>query len=370
MSIFNELLLAMAPVPLPGILAGDWLSLLCDNRFRIQCRGGMRVGTISACSIVNSLLARYEEWRYGDAIRRMEFKPPVFILGHWRSGTTLLHNLLALDSRFATPSLFDVLFPHTCLTSERFSRRPLSIFLPPTRFTDNVRFGLGVPYEDELALCTMSLRSPHLSVVFPERSDHYERFLTLRGLPDADVAKWRTALIHFLRKLTLKYQRPVVLKSPPHTARIRVIVDMFPKAKFVHIHRNPYEVFQSTLKLALDSSRRQCLQEIQQDVIIERVLRWYHLMYEAFFDERHLIPEGSFHELSFTDLEADMVGTVRRAYEALDLPRYGDSEPEVRRFAESQKTYRKTGHDPINHSLRLRIAEQWGRCFDEWRYPM
>ena len=45
---------------------------------------------------------------------------PLFILGHYRSGTTHLHNLLALDPQFAAPTFFQALNPHTFLSTERF----------------------------------------------------------------------------------------------------------------------------------------------------------------------------------------------------------------------------------------------------------
>ncbi|MGH7134511.1 MAG: sulfotransferase family protein [Pirellulales bacterium] len=320
---------------------------------------------------MNSALGCCEDLRFGQAISRTEVAPPLFILGHWRSGTTLLQNLFALDRRFATPTLFEVLFPHTLLTAERLLRPPLSLLVPRTRHTDNMRFGLDVPYEDEFAICTMTLCSPHLSMVFPQRSDHYDRFLTLRGMSDADFKCWRAGLMKFLRKLTLKHRRPLVLKSPPHTARIRLLLEMFPKAKFVHIHRDPYAVFQSMLRLVMASSLRQRLQTPRRGMVEleDLVLHWYRLMYEAFFEDRILLPEGHFHEIRFRDLERDVVGVMRRSYEALDLPSFGEVEPEVHRYAANITGYRKTPHEPLAKPLRQRIAADWRRSFDEWGYP-
>lgn len=356
------------PSIFPGIRSREWLALLRDNRFRVEPGYAVRAASITACSMVNSVLGWCENLRLGASLRATQVAAPLFILGHWRSGTTLLQNLFALDERFATPTLLEVFFPHTFLTFERLLRLPLSLVVPRRRYNDNMRFGIDVPHEDELALCTMTLCSPHLGLVFPERVDYYDRFLTLRGIPDAHLQRWCEGLMTFLRKLTLKHRRPLVLKSPPHTARIRVLLAMFPDAKFIHIHREPYAVFQSTVRMLTDSSRRQRLQRLRGDTVEHRVLRWYRLMYDAFFDERALIPEGRFHEVRFGDLERDIVGVLRHSYEALGLPDFGEIEPDVRRYAAAIHGYHKAVYDPLAKSLQQQIATQWQRSFHEWGY--
>ena len=369
MSIRDQFSIHFSPSLFPGIRAREWLALLRDNGFGVEPRCGLRAASITLCSVVNSLLGWHEDLRFGESVRNTEVPPPLFILGHWRSGTTLLQNLFALDRRFASPTLFEVLFPHTFLTAEQLLRPALSMLVPRTRHTDSVRFGLDLPYEDEFALCTMTLCSPHVSLVFPERHDHYDRFLTLRGISDAELERWRAGMMTFLRKLTLKHQRPLVLKSPPHTARVRMLLDMFPEAKFLHIHRDPYAVFQSMLRLVIDSSLRQRLQRRREETLEDLVLRWYHSMYEAFFDDRGLVPDARFHEIRFADLDRDVVGAMRCAYEALDLPSFAQIEPDIRRYAAVIKDYRKNANEPLPKSLQARIASQWQRCFDEWGYP-
>ena len=51
----------------------------------------------------------------GDDIAKTEMPDPVFILGHWRSGTTLLHGLMAQDDQFAYPRIYQVSNPHSFL---------------------------------------------------------------------------------------------------------------------------------------------------------------------------------------------------------------------------------------------------------------
>src|SRR3954466_10094312 len=85
---------------LAGISFAEWWRLLRDNRFAVDAAYWHRAAVVSVLSLVNSLLRRTEERRFGRAIRATEIaEPPIFVLGHWRSGTTHLHNLLALDGR-------------------------------------------------------------------------------------------------------------------------------------------------------------------------------------------------------------------------------------------------------------------------------
>lgn len=43
---------------------------------------------------------------------------------------------------------------------------------------------------------------------------------------------------------------PLLIKSPVHTARVRLVLGLFPRARFLYIHRDPYEVFQSAVHMA------------------------------------------------------------------------------------------------------------------------
>src|SRR5262249_55445160 len=152
-------------------------------------------------------------------------------------------------------------------------------------------------------LSIASLKSPCLGMFsFPRRADHYDRYLTFRGVPERELEEWKAAFLWFLRKLTLKHRRPLLLKSPTHTARIRLLLDLFPGARFVHIHRDPYLVFQSTEHLHRRLLLIDALQQPSADVG-EQILQRYTRMYDAFFEERDLIPEGQFHEIRFDALE-------------------------------------------------------------------
>jgi hypothetical protein len=355
---------------LAGITVGDWLKLLSENRYSVDSAYLLRAASTSLCAVSNSIFRWCEERRYGRAWAGLPVPPPVFVLGHWRSGTTHLHYLLGLDDRFACPTFYQVMFPHTFLTTERHFSGLTAFLLPERRAYDNVRVDLTVPCEDEFAMCACGQMTPYLSGVFASRAAHYDRFLTLRNAPPRAVEEWKSWLRLFFRKLMLRHGKPLILKSPPHTGRIKLLLEMFPNARFIHIHRDPYAVFQSfvhTYATGLPFGR---LQRTDQVDWTERLIRQYRELYDAFFEERGLIPAGRFHEMGYEQLERDPVGEMRKLYEALGLPAFEHVEAALRTYLRAQADYQKNAFRTLPANDRRRIAGEWRRCFEEWGYAV
>src|SRR5947199_127509 len=187
MSWRETIVAKIGPGALCGITLGDWLRLLAENRFAVDPPYWLRAGAITWGAVQNSVFRRWEQWRYEEAIRATETLPPIFILGIWRSGTTHLHNLLARDSRLATPSYYEALYPHTFLTTAWFNAPLLDRIIPRRRPMDNVAIGMGEPHEDEFALNCLTQMSFFISWAFPRRAAYYDRFLTLRDCSHEEI---------------------------------------------------------------------------------------------------------------------------------------------------------------------------------------
>src|SRR6185436_9797907 len=154
-------------------------NLLRENHFAIDPAYLPRAAAITVAALINSPFRWFEELRYRRQWESVSVAPPLFVLGHWRSGTTHLHYLLGLDDRFACPNLYQVHYPHTFLCTERRFSGPTAFLLPRHRPYDNVRLALDVPDEDEFAMCVLGFKSPYLTGVFPRRAEHFDQFLTL-----------------------------------------------------------------------------------------------------------------------------------------------------------------------------------------------
>ncbi|HVG07486.1 MAG TPA: sulfotransferase [Thermoanaerobaculia bacterium] len=355
---------------LAGITADTWWRLLRENRFAVDPAYWHRAAFVSVLSLLNSWYRRREERLYGEAVAKAELAgPPIFVLGHWRSGTTHLHNLLALDDQFGFANTYQVVNPHTFLTTEEFNSRRFRALLPDTRPMDNVALSFDAPQEDEFAPTLMCLRSLYPGISFPRNAAHYERYLTFRGVPQAEIDEWKAAFLWFLRKLTVKQGKPLVLKSPPHTARVRLLLEMFPDARFVHIHRDPYTVFRSFLHYYDTAGWYTYLQKPDLETLEGLILDRYGVMYGTYFEERALIPPGRLHEVAFADLDADPIGQTAAIYERLDLPGFERFEPKLRGYVESLQGYKKNRYEHLPAGTRERVFRAWRRSFDEWGYP-
>ena len=300
-----------------GIAYADWRVLRKEVKNDIDPEKRNDARRLTMASLWTSWRARGETRRFDAQVANTALADPVFILGHWRSGTTLFHNLLALSDEFAFPRMYQVSNPHCFLTLpiERILARQAQASTSRKRPMDNVEFEPMSAAEDEFATCPMSLRSDMISWSFFRQEPFYDRFLTFRDAPREDYERWRNALVWFLKKVTFKYNccRPL-LKSPQHTARVRLLLEQFPNARFIHVRRNPYVVFRSTQRLFETGIVPNAFQKSPgPEFQVAGILRRYKEMYDCFFDDRQLIPADHYTEIAFEDLENDLVSSVARA---------------------------------------------------------
>ncbi|VAX05786.1 hypothetical protein MNBD_GAMMA19-530 [hydrothermal vent metagenome] len=353
-----------------GITAGKWWQLLRDVNFDVDAVYAHRVAFISLLSLNNSLWAAIEKMRYQKKIDQVErVHPPVFVLGHWRSGTTHLHNLFCQDvEQFAYPNTYQAINPYTFLSTENINTRLFGWLLPKTRPMDNMAMSFSEPQEDELGLSMVCLRSLYFGITFPRLEKHFSQYLTFDNAEPQAREDFKQALAWFVRKLTLKYDKPIVIKSPSHTARIKLLLELYPDARFVHIHRNPYEVFLSSQKYHDTATWYTYLQRPDRNFLDDEILRRYVMLFDGFFAGRDLIPDGQFHEMSFRELEAAPLETMRNTYNALGLSGFSKAEPRLKKYISSLKNYKKNDHPELSAHFRQRVAENWGRSFDTWGY--
>jgi hypothetical protein len=354
---------------LAGITVGDWLRLLSANGFRISPRHSVRAIGVTLNAPLTSLLKIAEDALFGGAIERKPLPPPLFILGSWRSGTTYLHTLLSADQRFGCPNLYETMFPHTFLLTEGWCRPLLQLLVPRKRFMDDMKMSLAEPHEDEMALAIMTQRSNMLAWVFPERADVYDRYLTFAEATNEDRVAWKQALGWYVRKIAYSSGKQVVLKSPSHTARIKLILETFPDARFLHIRRHPYDVYRSMCHMAGEVIPHWGLQAYSRDRIPQMVTEWYARLYNGFFDQRPLIPAGQYFELKFEELAADPLPQIASAYAALGLPDFSMAKGRVEAHVAAQREYKQNKHADLEPAVREMLARTWKRCFDAWDYP-
>ena len=324
-------------------------------------------------TLVTGPFRLWETLRHGRRIRQTKIHPaPIFIVGHWRSGTTHLQNLLCQDERLASLTTFQAMTPGFFLIGDGWMKPLLSRVAAaryPTRLIDNIPLTFDAPQEDEFALANLSPHAFIHTFTLPRQAHRiFEREVLFRGRSPAAQKRWADRYLALLRKVTLANGgRQLVVKNCAHSARLPMLLDLFPDAKFIHIHRNPYDVYLSTLHMHRTVFARSQLQEIDPSRVEENVLTFYEVLLRRFAEDRARIPEGCLVEVRFDDLEDSPMSVLRRVYQALDIPGFDVARKSMQSYLDSVSDYRKNRYELDDAAIK-NVNKRWGFVFDTWGY--
>ena len=357
-----------APRVWEGTDCFTWLRMLAANNFAVPPSHWYIAAIVSVNSVINVALRWTLHERYGDRVRDAVLdKPPVFVIGHWRTGTTLLHELLIRDERFGFPDMQDCFNPHHALLTNRFFKRYARWMLPEKRPMDNMLLGWERPQEDEFALALLGLPSTYTDFAFPGRKPMHPGALDLSGLTRAELAKWKRLLVRFVKEVTVRTGKRLVLKSPPHTARIPTLLELFPDARFVHIVRDPRVVFPSTINLWKSMARNHSLQNPAWPGLEEKVLREFRVIYDRLEEARPLLKPGRFHEVRYEELVKNPVTELKKVYDGLELGGFDAARPRVEEYLRQNANY-ETNSYQLTDAQRAAVEERWGDVIRRYGY--
>ena len=389
--------------PLSGITSAQWARMVWRHGRSVDVfTYWPRLLFITCMSVLNSFFALCDWLVYGRAVANQELNDePVFVLGHPRTGTTHLHNLLSKDERFAFATTFSVGFPSSFLCL-RAVAPVIGLLMDSTRPMDNMALAWDTPQEDELAMNQMSSgTSPYAPLLFPRKEKSFRpfyRFLLAASGEDsdaredadaepcdpADFERWKRAFILFLKKTQYAAggaSKRLLLKSPVHTARVRLMRSLFPKATFVFIHRHPLEVFRSAAHMA-DAYYWQCylqrpsvldVQEfiLHQGALLHRAYREDVAAMEAEERGRDKTKRKRVAEVRFADLDADPVGTLRATYATLGWTEaFAKVEPAIERYRRSLADFKKNAFpdEGLSSKAEAEVRRRWRAWFEDLGY--
>ena len=398
--------------PMCGICFPQWISILRQRYHQIDWSTyWLRLLFITFMSILNWTMGLLDHLLYGKEIQNAEINPkPVFILGHPRTGTTLMHSLLALDSeKFSYCSTFCAGFPSCFLWFESVGKELFKGVIDETRPMDNVKLDFDLPQEDELATNNMSAGvSPYMPLFFMQQEPDFRPYYAFdmdskskhngsdEQLEPSAMAKarkiWIDTFLYLLRKLTVRdgYQqratttsisdqaikhRRLILKSPVHTARIELLNQLFPEAQFIYIHRNPYDVFRSAAHMADTTYWYTYLNTPSNEQITEFILRQYEILYDRYEQGRNDILQNDKNrliEVSFDDISQNPIETARKIYDQLgwEWTDFYQEKLQAELAGHEFKTYKKNRHQSLDPSMREVINQRWGPSFERFGYKM
>ena len=273
-------------------------------------------------------------------------KDPIFIIGHWRSGTTFLQNLLSQDKRFGYFNTYNSLFISNIYSSILF-KTLMRITMPKARPSDGVKLGVELPQEDEFALTNYTIISHYLFFFFP---NDYKKIYNIISRISIYTGKQR-----------------ILIKNPSNTSRIKYLLKQYPNAKFIHIYRNPVFVYLSTFKFFSELFPSVNLQNFNEDKLVKLVIYNYKEMYKDYYKHKDLIPKNNLIEFGFEDFKKDPLAQIERIYENFNLDGLEVNRDAFKKYIKSQEGH-KINQYKIKKELLKSIKKEFKQSFKEMNY--
>ncbi len=291
----------------------------------------------------------------------------IFILGFWRSGTTLMHELLAADERFCFPTNYACFHPHHFVFTGKaaLARNRGEIRRPQ----DGMTTGWGTPQEDEFALLSLGARSPYEGLI---AAGDFGRAMMLADPEDLSATErqtWERIFLRFFRAIRFAAGgKPMVLKSPTHSYRVRTLRRLLPRARFILMVRDPSEVFESMMKTYRAFSLRYGLvagmpnRELRELILGER-MRCEEKLQAGLAG----LGEDRLAIVKFEELAAEPVAMVEKIYRQFGLTGFETVRPKLlERVRRGGGARRPAALPPPPWQERLKTA--WSDIFNRYRY--
>ncbi len=354
--------------PLFGISISNWIQILIYNR-GFDFSYFSRAFFISLYSIFFLPTRVLFKILFNKKIKKTKIeKPPIFIIGHWRSGTTFLHELLSKDPNLCHVSLWHTLIPKSFLILEKV-KPIMSKFLPKTRPMDAMNVDIDGPYEEEAGLAVLGKYSFFHCFYFPNNANRqFEKSVLFKGLSYTDMKRWRDDYLWLLKAVTFSNNnKQLILKNPANTARIKDLIEMFPKALFIHIYRNPYNVYFSTKKMRTNVLDMFSFQNTTEKNIESSVINNYKELMNSYFKNKQNVPKNQLVEISYENLVSNPMIIVEQIYKNLNFSDYEKAKPYVHEHL-NQKVNYKSDKYKIDEITQKKIEHHWKFTIEKWNY--
>ncbi|HNP24828.1 MAG TPA: sulfotransferase [Panacibacter sp.] len=348
------------------------MTSFCLEYGNISARGFMMLAVYSLKLLIAIPFDLLQRIFYGRKINTTKItKAPIFIIGHYRSGTTYMHTLLAKDERFASLSNYDMICPCSSLLFgaglKRFLQSVINLFQIKTSMFNNKIPDLDEPAEEDRFLINKAAAcTDYWGFLFPSNKDGLQQCSA--GLADdRNFNAWKSAYLELLQLITYKHHgKQLVLKSPANTMRIKYLLRIFPDAKFIYLYRNPYDVFYSMRNLWMRSIRKYCLQQVSKEAIAEIVLTHFAAMMEQYEKDKALIPPENLFELQYEQFEKDPFACIKEIYETLGLPSFDAFSESLGKQVCKERAYQKFRHKRDAGTTEA-IGMRWEKYIKQWK---
>jgi len=320
---------------------------------------------------ISALFQWYEKIYFNVRCKKFTLKSdPVFIIGHWRTGTTYLHNILSQDPQMGFVTTYQTVFPNNLLSKFLF-RTFMKIMIPEKRPGDNVRLNVTFPQEEEFALTNINPWNYYQFMYFPfYYEEYYSKYIRFDNMPDKVYEKWKKDYERLVKKAMINSGGSIpLLKNPCNSGRINVMLEMFPNAKFIFIIRNPVIVFLSSKKFFTELLPTLWFQTMDESDLEEMIFSTFVKLLEDYQNLKPLIPPGNLIEIRFDEYENAPLEFLRNLYNQFNLQGFEHVKHAFIDYVDSLSEYKKNKYI-ISRELLDRIMERWRFAMDLWEYKI
>jgi|WetSurMetagenome_2_1015567.scaffolds.fasta_scaffold13445_5 hypothetical protein len=308
-------------------------------------------GKLTLTLLVASIFEVFNSWervRWGRRIKAQSVsQPPVFIIGFWRSGTTLLHNLMCQDPAAAYTTTLQTVFPHITLSQGWWIKGAANLFLPGLRPFDNVKMDMGFPQEEEFGLTNIQPFSLYNFFLFPA---DFDRIVENELFPDMfsekQLEKWQKHYREMAGKAMLNTGGTrYISKNPCNLVRMTLLKKMYPNAKFIFIYRNPYQVVESLYRFVLAIFPGVQLQAVPDDFNREKIVQLYATMMRYYLANKSSIPASDILEIKMEEFVQDKMGMMNSIYDSLGLDTFSLAKPGMEKHLRETESYARDSYE-------------------------
>jgi omega-hydroxy-beta-dihydromenaquinone-9 sulfotransferase len=307
---------------------------------------------------VLATMTRLQHAVHREQLAKANLTNAVVVLGYWRSGTTLLHELLCLDKRYTYPTTHACMNPHHFLFSEAsaLARGGATVQRP----MDEMEVQASSPQEDEFALLSLGARSPYEALIMPQVLPEALKLTDPTGLRADEEKHWRKTFLNFLAGVSVRGGgRPMILKSPTHGARVDTLRVLLPEARYLVIMRDPVTNFESVIRMWRKMFETYALGPIPSDDEIREAVLADRPTFEAKLAAGAAgLPANRFAAISYEALVANPVGVIEQLYSQLQLGDFDSVRDAIAEETKRRREYKAKGRLP-SESWRHRINKEW-----------
>jgi hypothetical protein len=276
-------------------------------------------------------------------------EPPVFIIGFWRSGTTILHSLLCQDKQAGYVTTFHGVFPNLVLSQAKWLKVLANRLLPKKRPFDGYAMDMDFPQEEDFAMMSLQPKSIYKMFYFPkDYNDIYKKELYFEQYSYAQQKNWERKYLSLLNKAMLNTGgNRFISKNPCNIFRIKTLTGLFPEAKFIFIYRNPYPVLESLYRFVNDVLPGSELQHLEGGIPREYFARLYKDALHEYMHARDIIKPDNLMEIRYEEFKKQPIAVLHDIYKKFGMPGITEALP-------GMESYLKKNHPDSRQPYQIK----------------